>query len=281
MQEVITLVGVRRLLGASISASADAEPRRGLRPDLRSAPSSSSRDRCRPENVARDGSARSCVNPSRETAIDGTRPASARGAAASAAVLLLAAVLRLWRLEDNGFGTDYYAAGVRSMLQGGALFFYNSFDPAGFISLDKPPVAFWIQAAFAAVLGFSGWTIHLPQALAGVASVALLYRLVRRPFGVAAATHRRPAAGPHAGRGRDRPLQQHQFLAGLLPAAGGLGGAARPRPVAGRWRWRCWASPSTSRCWRRWSAARRCWPAGGRPARSTGAGGSAGWRRPA
>ncbi|MEA2813885.1 MAG: hypothetical protein QOI93_1582, partial [Rhodospirillaceae bacterium] len=101
-------------------------------------------------------------------------------------MLLIATVLRLWRLENNGFGTAYYAAGVRSMLQGAWLFFYNSFDPAGFISLDKPPVAFWIQTAFAAVLGYSGWTIHLPQALAGVASVALLYRLVRWPFGVAA-----------------------------------------------------------------------------------------------
>ena len=193
-------------------------------------------------------------------------------AACLGTVLVLAAVLRLWRLEANGFGTEYYAAGVRSALQGGALLFYNPFDPAGFISLDKPPVAFWIQAAFAKVLGFSGWAIHLPQALAGVASVALLYRLVRRPFGVAAATIAAPAAGPDADRGRDRPLQQHRFLAGLLPAARRLGGAARPRRVAGRWRWRCWASPSTSRCWRRWSAARRCWPAGGWPARSS-------WRR--
>ena len=102
-------------------------------------------------------------------------------------VLVLAAVLRLWRLEDNGFGTEYYAAGVRSMLQGGWLFFYNAFDPAGVLSLDKPPVAFWIQAIFASVLGFSGWSIHLPQMLAGVASVALLYRLVHRPFGPTAA----------------------------------------------------------------------------------------------
>jgi len=102
-------------------------------------------------------------------------------------VLALAAVLRLWRLEANGFGTEYYAAGVRSMLQGGRLFFYNAFDPAGVLSLDKPPVAFWIQTAFAAVLGFSGWTIHLPQVLAGVASVAVLHRLVLRPFGPTAA----------------------------------------------------------------------------------------------
>lgn len=107
-------------------------------------------------------------------------------AAGLAVVLAIAAVLRLWRLEDNGFGTEYYAAGVRSMLQGGWLFFYNAFDPAGFISLDKPPVAFWIQTGFASLLGFSGWTIHLPQALAGVASVAILHRLVRRPFGIAA-----------------------------------------------------------------------------------------------
>jgi 4-amino-4-deoxy-L-arabinose transferase-like glycosyltransferase len=103
-------------------------------------------------------------------------------------VLSLALGLRLWRLEDNGFGTEYYAAGVRSALQGGAPFFYNAFDPAGFLSLDKPPVAFWIQAGFAWLLGFSGWSIHLPQALAGTASVAILYRLVRQPFGPAAAT---------------------------------------------------------------------------------------------
>ncbi len=38
----------------------------------------------------------------------------------------------------------------------------------GFISLDKPPIAFWIQTIFAAVLGYSGWSIHLPQALAGI-----------------------------------------------------------------------------------------------------------------
>ena len=107
--------------------------------------------------------------------------------AALAGVLALAAVLRFWRIDITGFGTEYYAAGVRSMLQGGRLFFYNAFDPAGMLSLDKPPVAFWIQTAFAAVLGFSGWSIHLPQMVAGVASVAILYRLVHRPFGPTAA----------------------------------------------------------------------------------------------
>jgi 4-amino-4-deoxy-L-arabinose transferase-like glycosyltransferase len=105
------------------------------------------------------------------------------GTAMLVAVLLLAGLLRLWRIDANGFGTEYYAAGVRSLLQGARLFFYNAFDPGGVVSLDKPPVAFWIQAAFAQVLGFSGWAIHLPQMLAGVASVAVLHHLVRRPFG--------------------------------------------------------------------------------------------------
>jgi 4-amino-4-deoxy-L-arabinose transferase-like glycosyltransferase len=95
--------------------------------------------------------------------------------------------LRLGDLSANGFGNEYYAAGVRSMLQGAGLFFYNAFDPAGLVSLDKPPLAFWIQTAFAAVLGYSGWALHLPQALAGAASVALLYFLLRKPFGRMAA----------------------------------------------------------------------------------------------
>jgi hypothetical protein len=57
------------------------------------------------------------------------------------AVLSTAAALRLWRLDQNGFGNEYYSAGVRSMSLGWHNFFFNSFDPAGFISIDKPPVA--------------------------------------------------------------------------------------------------------------------------------------------
>ncbi|MBU8872305.1 glycosyltransferase family 39 protein [Reyranella sp. MMS21-HV4-11] len=69
------------------------------------------------------------------------------------------------------------------MLQGAGLLFYNAFDPAGLVSLDKPPLAFWIQTVFAAALGYGTWAIHLPQALAGTASVAVLYFLLRKPFG--------------------------------------------------------------------------------------------------
>ncbi|TAJ38589.1 MAG: phospholipid carrier-dependent glycosyltransferase [Reyranella sp.] len=107
--------------------------------------------------------------------------------AALGGVIALAALLRLWGLSANGYGNEYYAAGVRSMLQSAHLFFYNAFDPAGLVSLDKPPLAFWIQTLSAKALGYDGWALHLPQALAGIASVALLYAIVRRPFGRIAA----------------------------------------------------------------------------------------------
>jgi 4-amino-4-deoxy-L-arabinose transferase-like glycosyltransferase len=102
------------------------------------------------------------------------------------AILALALALRLWHLDRNGFGTEYYAAGVRSMLESWHNFFFNSFDPAGFVSLDKPPIAFWIQAASAGLLGFSGFSLLLPQVLEGIASILILHHLVRRRFGAAA-----------------------------------------------------------------------------------------------
>ncbi len=106
------------------------------------------------------------------------------------AILLLSAFLNLYRLNlvgQNGFGNTYYAAAVQSMLASWHNFFYLSFDPAGFVSLDKTPLAFWIQALMAKIFGFSGLPMLLPQALAGIATVYILYRLVRRAYGEYAA----------------------------------------------------------------------------------------------
>lgn len=102
------------------------------------------------------------------------------------ALLLLAAALRLWRLDQNGYGNDYYSAGVRSMSQSWHNFLYHAFDPAGFISVDKPPLALWIQVASVKLFGFHGLAILVPQVLQGVASVWLVYHLVQRRFGRAA-----------------------------------------------------------------------------------------------
>jgi 4-amino-4-deoxy-L-arabinose transferase-like glycosyltransferase len=100
---------------------------------------------------------------------------------ALALVLALAAALRLWRLDQNGFDNEYYAAAVRSMMGDWHAFFYNSFDPVGFVSVDKPPLALWIQVATAKVLGFSSLAVLLPQVLEGLAAVALVCHLVRWP----------------------------------------------------------------------------------------------------
>jgi 4-amino-4-deoxy-L-arabinose transferase-like glycosyltransferase len=103
-----------------------------------------------------------------------------------AAILGVAALLRGWDLGERGFITPYYLAGVRSMLASWHNLFFNAFDPAGFVSLDKPPVAFWIQTLSAKLLGFSPFSVLLPQLIEGLAAIALLYVLVRRRFGEAA-----------------------------------------------------------------------------------------------
>src|SRR5216683_2418330 len=101
-------------------------------------------------------------------------------------VMLISLFMNFYQLGQNGFGNLYYAAGVRSMLNNWHNFFFVSYDPGGFVTLDKPPLGFWLQVASAKLFGFTPFSIFLPQALAGVLSVLLLYHLVRRHFGVVA-----------------------------------------------------------------------------------------------
>src|SRR5436190_573182 len=100
-------------------------------------------------------------------------------------ILLISIVMNFYALGKNGFGS-YYPAAIRSMLDSWQNFFFVSYDPGGFVSIDKPPVGFWLEAASAKIFGFNSVSILLPQALAGVLSVWLLYYLVRRHFGVVA-----------------------------------------------------------------------------------------------
>ncbi len=103
-------------------------------------------------------------------------------AIALAAVLILSAFLNLYGLTSEGYSNNYYSAAVKNMLTSPYNFFFVSFD-AGFVSVDKPPLGLWIQAASAYAFSFRGWALLLPQAVAGVLSVALVYHLVRRTFG--------------------------------------------------------------------------------------------------
>ena len=101
---------------------------------------------------------------------------------ALAAVLVLSAFLNLFWLLSEGYANSYYAATVKNMLTSWSNFFFVSYD-AGFVSVDKPPLGLWVQAASAWLFGFNELSLLLPQAIAGILSVALLYHLVRRAFG--------------------------------------------------------------------------------------------------
>jgi 4-amino-4-deoxy-L-arabinose transferase-like glycosyltransferase len=102
------------------------------------------------------------------------------------AIMVIAIILNFYQLGQSGYANAYYAASVRSMLDSLHNFFFVSLDPGGFVTIDKPPLGFWLQTISAKIFGFSAFSILLPQALAGVLSVALLYHLVRRRFGVVA-----------------------------------------------------------------------------------------------
>ena len=98
-------------------------------------------------------------------------------------LLALAGGLNLWALDLNGYANDYYAAAVRSMTQSWHAFLYGSFDAAGLQTVDKPPLALWVQALSARVFGFNSWALLVPQALMGVVTVGLTYDLARSRFG--------------------------------------------------------------------------------------------------
>jgi 4-amino-4-deoxy-L-arabinose transferase-like glycosyltransferase len=102
---------------------------------------------------------------------------------ALAGVLVVAAVLDTHRLAQNGYGNIFYSAGDKSMLRSLHNFFFVSFDPGGLITVDKPPLALWLQTLSAKLFGFTPLSLLLVEAVVGVLSVALLYRVLARRLG--------------------------------------------------------------------------------------------------
>ena len=101
-------------------------------------------------------------------------------------IVLFSLGLHLYNIQAIGNSSEYFVAAVKSMLQSWHNFFFLSAEPGGSVSVDKPPLGFWIEAAFAAVLGVNGFSTALPNILAGVLSIPLLYHLVKKYFGVGA-----------------------------------------------------------------------------------------------
>ncbi|MCR9037819.1 glycosyltransferase family 39 protein [Bacillus sp. L381] len=102
-------------------------------------------------------------------------------------ILLVSAFLNMYNIWNDDTVNPYYTAAVTSMLQSFHNFFYASFDAAGFITVDKPPVTYQIQTISTLIFGMHGWSVILPQALAGAGSVLFMYLLIKPTFGKTAA----------------------------------------------------------------------------------------------
>ncbi|MCW2942322.1 MAG: 4-amino-4-deoxy-L-arabinose transferase and related glycosyltransferase of family-like protein [Actinomycetia bacterium] len=102
------------------------------------------------------------------------------------AILALAAVLYGLGISAQS-GNSYYSAAVMSATHSWKAFFFGSLDAGNYITVDKPPLALWVQALTARVIGVNGWSLVGPSVVMGVAAVGVLYSTVRRSFGHAAA----------------------------------------------------------------------------------------------
>jgi len=106
-------------------------------------------------------------------------------------LLVLTGFLYIWGLGASGWANAFYSAAAQAGSVSWEAFFYGSSDAANAITVDKTPGALWIMELSARIFGVNAWSILVPEALMGVATVGLLYTTVKRWYG--------PAAGLIAG----------------------------------------------------------------------------------
>ncbi len=189
------------------------------------------------------------------------------------ALLAVTAVLNLWSLGESGWANSFYAAAVQAGSESWKAFFFGSSDAANSITVDKTPASLWIMSFSARIFGMNAWSMLVPQALEGVATVGLLYLAVRRwaspaagllagavlaltpvatlmfrfnnpdalltlalvgaAYCVVRATEVASTKWLMAGRCADRPRLPHQDAAGVPAVAGARAGLPRRRPHLG------------------------------------------------
>ena len=113
---------------------------------------------------------------------EGRRGIDPRASVIPVAIVALAAALRLWGIRHDA-QNPFYDAAVRSMGLSWHNFFFGALDPSGRLAIDKSPVDLWLQVASTKLLGFNRTALALPEALGGIAAVALLYAAVTRACG--------------------------------------------------------------------------------------------------
>src|SRR5262252_1306449 len=101
--------------------------------------------------------------------------------------MLATALLYLIGLSRNGWANEFYAGAAQAGATSWKAFLFGSLDSSNFITVDKPAGFLWPMELSARIFGVNYWSLLVPQALAGVATIGVLYAAVRRWFGPAAA----------------------------------------------------------------------------------------------
>ncbi|GHF62136.1 4-amino-4-deoxy-L-arabinose transferase-like glycosyltransferase [Amycolatopsis bartoniae] len=98
-------------------------------------------------------------------------------------LLAATALLYLVGLGSSGWANAFYSAAAQAGGESWKALFFGSSDPSNAITVDKTPASLWVMGLSVRIFGLSSWSILVPEALMGVASVGLLYVTVRRVSG--------------------------------------------------------------------------------------------------
>jgi 4-amino-4-deoxy-L-arabinose transferase-like glycosyltransferase len=114
-------------------------------------------------------------------------PAAIGERVAFGVLLVVTAALYLWNLSASGWANGFYSAAAQAGAENWTAMLFGSSDAGNAITVDKTPAALWVMDASVRLFGLSSWSVLVPQALEGIAAVALLYAAVRRAAGPSAA----------------------------------------------------------------------------------------------
>lgn len=99
------------------------------------------------------------------------------------ALLVATGLAYTWSLSISGFANTFYAAAAQAGAESWKAWFFGSLDASNAITVDKPPASLWLMGLSIRIFGLSSWSLLVPEALMGVATVALVYAFVRRISG--------------------------------------------------------------------------------------------------
>lgn len=101
-------------------------------------------------------------------------------------LLAATAVIYFYNLTASGWANSFYSAAAQAGSVNWEAFFFGSSDAANSITVDKPPASLWVMALSVRVFGLNSFAILMPEVLMGLATVGIVYSMVRRHFGAAA-----------------------------------------------------------------------------------------------